>query len=104
MAIPDLARQASAVNAPLTGESAAIKEKMQNVNAAAPVIQTPTDLWKPASVAAPVDRINPRARYGTRPGEQRIDTRAMTKPLGFFIKAPILFLKQEHMNWKKAKK
>jgi hypothetical protein len=32
------------------------------------------------------DKIAPKARYGARPGEQRIDTTSMTKPLGSFKK------------------
>ena len=38
------------------------------------------------TVNAPVDRTAPKARYGARPGEQRIDTKDMTKPLGSFAK------------------
>lgn len=37
---------------------------------------------KTEPVNAAVDRINPKAQYGARAGEQRIDTSDMTKPLG----------------------
>jgi hypothetical protein len=32
--------------------------------------------------SSPKDKINPKAQYGDRAGEQRIDTKSMTKPLG----------------------
>jgi hypothetical protein len=35
---------------------------------------------------SPKDRVNPKARFGARPGEERIDTKDMTKPLGSFKK------------------
>jgi hypothetical protein len=35
---------------------------------------------------SPKDRVAPKARYGARPGEKRIDTKPMTKPLGSFEK------------------
>jgi len=42
------------------------------------------DITRPATGTRPLpaaDRINPKARYGDRPGEKRIDTTEMTKPL-----------------------
>ncbi len=54
-------------------ESAAIKNKMDQVNAlkgqSAPA---PSPAPKPAA-NLPVDRVNPRGKYGDRPGEKRID-------------------------------
>ncbi len=35
---------------------------------------------------SPKDRVAPKARYGARTGEERIDTKDMTKPLGSFKK------------------
>jgi hypothetical protein len=37
-------------------------------------------------VDSPAPVINPKANYGNRPGEMRIDTRGMTRPLGSFKK------------------
>jgi hypothetical protein len=32
--------------------------------------------------SSPKDKVNPKAQYGDKPGEQRINTEQMTKPLG----------------------
>lgn len=83
----ELASQAAGVAAPLSGEAAAIKEKMDNVDAykagtTAPKLNDSGPVYK----SSPKDKINPKASYGDRPGEKRIDTNAMTKPLGSFKK------------------
>lgn len=41
---------------------------------------------KAASKPAPQDKVNPKAQYGDKPGEKRLDTSGMTKPLGSFHK------------------
>lgn len=35
---------------------------------------------------SPADKVNPKGAYGNKPGEKRIDTKEMTKPLGSFKK------------------
>ena len=76
----DLAKQATALVKPMDSEAAALKEKQGNVDAVA----TPKTAPIASPVLAPVDRINPKARYGMKPGEKRIDTTEMQKPLGSF--------------------
>jgi hypothetical protein len=49
-------------------------------NAALQMDKPKNNLAKPVE-NSPKDRINPNARYGDRPGEERIDTSTMTKPL-----------------------
>jgi hypothetical protein len=64
-----------------------ISQKMQNINEY-------KNATKPTFSAEPVrdnspsmkDKIAPKARYGARHGEQRIETAPMTKPLGSFEK------------------
>jgi hypothetical protein len=68
-----------------------IKENLKNAAAAKGDQTTPTGnpaLDRPVATAQPVmqDRIAPKARYGDRPGEKRIDTKEMSKPLGSFKK------------------
>jgi hypothetical protein len=68
-----------------------IKENLKNAAAAKGDQTTPTGnpaLDRPVATAQPVmqDRIAPKARYGDRPGEKRIDTKEMSKPLGSFEK------------------
>jgi len=63
---------------------AELEAKRQNVNAVA--TPTPAPPLKAPTASVPVDRVNPRARYGSRPGEKRIDVGSMTKPLGSFEK------------------
>lgn len=41
---------------------------------------------KPAPASPSQFKVNPKAQYGTGPGEKRIDTSEMTKPLGSFKK------------------
>lgn len=43
---------------------------------------------KPAAPAkpSPKDLVNPKGQYGDKPGEKRIDTSQMTRPLGSFKK------------------
>lgn len=41
---------------------------------------------KPSTESASADKINPKARYGDRGKEKRIDTSEMTRPLGSFEK------------------
>lgn len=55
-----------------------LKETENTVNeaAAAPAPEKKTE------VVGAGERLNPNARYGDRPGEKRIDTSSMTKPLG----------------------
>lgn len=48
-------------------------------------LATPKSPTTPA-VNNPAPVVNPKANYGDRPGEMRIDTRGMTRPLGSFKK------------------
>ena len=64
-----------------------IAEKQKNIDEYKNATK-PTFTAEPVrdTTPSPKDRINPKARYGARPGEQRIDTKDMTKPLGSFAK------------------
>lgn len=63
----------------LPDEQEALREKQQNVDEVTAPVKISED--KPV---APVeaDKINPQAKYGDKPGEQRIDVKDMMKPLG----------------------
>jgi len=65
------------------GAELAAKKQTVNEVAKPPVEQAPIEVNKTPSVK---DRVNPTARYGSRPGEKRIDVTGMTKPLGVFDK------------------
>lgn len=53
------------------------------LNAVSPVADPPKRVnFEPT----PAEKINPKAKFGSRPGEKRIDTSDMTKPLGSFKK------------------
>jgi|SRR5579871_4931299 len=74
-----------------SSEAEGIKARQQNVNdyvnTYGPAIAKPAPApAKAAPAPAPVDKVNPKAKYGDRPGEKRIDTSDMTKPLGSFKK------------------
>jgi hypothetical protein len=64
------------------GDLEGLKAKQANVDAykasMAPVKPEPV---KPFGKAAPVDKVNPKGKYGDKPGEKRIDVSGMTKPL-----------------------
>src|SRR5689334_18835515 len=66
-------------DAGIVARSNAIAEYSRATAPNAPV-QAPS---KPASGGPPM---NPKAKYGDRPGEKRIDTSQMTKPLGSYKK------------------
>ena len=78
-----------AVRDPVAGQgsiSAELASKARGVQEARTALGTSAPVETVRPVAAPVmkDKIAPKARYGIRPGEQRIDTKDMTKPLGSF--------------------
>src|SRR5208282_4433277 len=76
----DLYNQGKALLSPLDNEAEALKQKQQNIDegtAMRPYASTPVA----ASIAAPAVKPDPAGAYGTRPGEERIDTSKM-KPLG----------------------
>ena len=80
----DLAKQATALVKPMTSEAAGLKETQKNVDAVATPKTAPIASPVPETKSAPVDRINPKARYGMKPGEKRIDTTEYQKQLGSF--------------------
>lgn len=67
-----------AVVAPLTNEQEAIREKKQGVDE----VTAPVKTEKKESKETSGDKVNPNAKYGDKPGEQRIDVTEMMKPLG----------------------
>lgn len=73
---------------PAAGDTGALAEKMNNIQAYkdATTPAPPAPAAPRSTVAAPKDKINPSARYGSKPGEKRIDTSKMTKPLGSYKK------------------
>lgn len=77
-ALKKLYNQGTALAAPEDNEAAAFREKQANIDAYNAATK-PQIAPAPAPVyVAPLGS----ARYGDRPGEQRIDTSAMTRPLG----------------------
>ena len=69
----------------LPGESEfqGIKATQANVDQATQKPDPPKEEAAPDN--APVDRLHPMKRYGSEPGEQRIETKDMTKPLGSIV-------------------
>ena len=61
----------------LPDEQEALREKQQNVDEVTAPVKT-----EESAPAAPVeaDKINPKSKYGDKPGEQRIDVKDMMKP------------------------
>ena len=84
--LADIAEKSSFAR-PDANTGAGLAAKAQNVdeykNATKPTLSA-----DPArdTTLSPKDRIAPKARYGARRGEERIDTDSMTKPLGSFKK------------------
>src|ERR1700690_3446533 len=74
-----VANTGSKIVAPGSSEAEGLKQKNQNI-----------DEYKSTAVAEPsraaegtsADAVSPMAKYGDKPGEQRIDTSEMSKPLG----------------------
>ncbi len=64
---------------PNEGEQQSLKEKQSQIDA---LSAKPTPEKPKETEPAEVDKVAPLARYGSRPGEKRIDTSDMTKPLG----------------------
>lgn len=58
-----------------------IAEKNAMIDQYKQATQTPASEPKPAPKTSAVDKINPKARYGDRGKEKRIDTKEMTKPI-----------------------
>ena len=63
-----------------------VRMKKDMINQAFGSSPSPAATTEPVNPGSPADRVNPRARFGSRPGEKRIDTNGMTKPLGSFKK------------------
>lgn len=68
-----------------TGDAAAIGAKSRMVDEYVKSTK-PAPVAKPSMKEDRPMRVNPKGKYGDRPGEQRIDTSNMTKPLGSFKK------------------
>ena len=66
--------------APGESELQGLKATQQNVDEAA-ADKAKTDPIPPTIVPSEKDKVNPLGRYGDRPGEKRIDTTEMLKPL-----------------------
>ncbi len=62
-----------------------IGEAAKNINQYTSATQPKPQPAKPSGSAS-ASPVNPKAKYGDRKGEQRIDTTDMTKPLGSFKK------------------
>jgi hypothetical protein len=84
----DRMKKLSAVLPPEDEEAQALREKQAQIdeynNANAPVGE-PKSMYQPAAV----DRINPAAQYGNRPGEQRINVEDMLRPIGSSTPPPV---------------
>ena len=78
-ALKQLYNQGTALATPEDSEATAMREKQADIDAYSASINP-----QPAPVAADPVYVAPlgNARYGDKPGEQRIDTSAMTQPLG----------------------
>ncbi len=80
----EIYEQGKALRAPEDNEASSFRNQQANVDAykaaTSPADGSSTTM-RPYAPAA-VDKIHPTAAYGSRPGEKRIDTRDMTKPLG----------------------
>lgn len=75
--VTDLYNQGKSLMTPMDSEADSFKEKHGQVEQAT---QKPQPIVPKQSVA-PTDDVDPNSRYGSRPGEKRIDTTEMTKPL-----------------------
>jgi hypothetical protein len=84
--LADIAAKSSFA-APDKGTASDLAEKNKNIDEYKNATK-PTFTADPLrdTTPSPKDRIAPKARYGARPGEKRIDTKEMTKPLGSFEK------------------
>ena len=80
MALPE---NMNASEGNLGAELAAKKQNVDEYKNATPPLKVSGTPEK-STATLPVDKVAPKARYGVRSGEQRIDTSDMTKPLGSF--------------------
>lgn len=79
----NLGAQGAALGKPLDSEAAAFKEKQQQINEAMGTAQPAQQAPAPSTQMRPLapHQAQPHAAYGSRPGEKRIDTTEMLKPL-----------------------
>lgn len=77
----NLYEQAKALLTPEDSEADSLKAKQENINQVAPQPAAPVAPAQTQATPSPVELSGPTA-YGSRPGEKRIDTTEMTKPLG----------------------
>jgi hypothetical protein len=87
---------------PQDDEAEALREKQANIDEyrRATQPQPPAEDVPPVrQPMMPVDRINPKAQYGSRPGEQRLDVGSMLQPLGGSAPSP-----QVHIHMSPAAK
>jgi hypothetical protein len=79
-----MANLLKALSAPASGDTGALAEKMNNIDAyksaTTPQTSAPAPV-KPVG-SSPKDKVNPKAQYGDRGKEKRIDVTNMVKPLG----------------------
>ena len=80
MALPE---NMNAAEGNIGAELAAKKQNVDEYKNATPPLKVSGTPEK-STATLPVDKVAPKARYGVRSGEQRIDTSGMTKPLGSF--------------------
>lgn len=69
-----------------TGDARAIGEKTKMIQDYNKSNAATSPTAKAASRPSPQDKVNPSGKYGDKPGEKRIDTSSMVKPLGSFHK------------------
>jgi hypothetical protein len=82
--------QKSSIVGPDSDSAKGIAAKSQNIdeykNATNPISTAAPAAPAKDNTPSPKDRVSPKARFGARTGEQRIDTKDMTQPLGSFKK------------------
>ena len=67
---------------PDSGERDTVRQNQEQVNALSAKSEPKESTSTPAAKSTEQDKVSPLARYGSKPGETRIDTDAMLKPLG----------------------
>lgn len=82
----DLYDKGKALVAPMDSEAAGVKERDANINQYHTSMSQPDEEEAPAPVNPAVkpmmDQVKPGAKFGDRPGEQRMDVSSMLHPLG----------------------
>jgi hypothetical protein len=85
-ALKGLNQQVKQAGDEAVGNAKAVTAKKAMVKEYTDSLQTPSPVGKTAGKPSKSDLVKSGAKYGDRPGEERIDTKSMTKPLGSFKK------------------